>query len=102
MAESFSARCYALLGKVPAGKVTTYKILAEALGSRAYRAVGRAMATNPHPVEMPCHRVVKSNGEIGGYVSGKARKIALLEAEGVPVKTGRIVDLEARLYRFDP
>ena len=65
--KSFNEHCYDLLKKVPKGKVTTYKDLAKALKTKAYRAVGNAMNKNPYPGsrkgQVPCHRVIKSNGE---------------------------------------
>ena len=88
--KSFNERCYKLLRKVPRGKVTTYKALAEALGTKAYRAVGNAMNKNPHAPEVPCHRVIKSDGEIGGFASGTDKKMALLIKEGIEVKDNRI------------
>lgn len=99
--HTFDERCYALLKQIPRGKVTTYKMLAEALGTKAYRAVGNAMAKNPHLVTVPCHRVVKSDGAIGGYADGTAKKIALLSAEGIPIHHGKVEPLETFLYRFD-
>ena len=66
------------------GEVRTYKWVADKAGSpRAYRAVGQALAKNPYPKYIPCHRVICSNGSIGGY-SGKggvSRKIGLIESE---------------------
>ncbi|MDX1296396.1 MAG: MGMT family protein [Sulfurimonadaceae bacterium] len=100
MSESFDERCYALLKQIPKGKVTTYKLLAEALGTKAYRAVGNAMAKNPHLVTVPCHRVVKSDGGIGGYAEGVERKIELLRDEGVNVTGGKIEPLERYLFTF--
>lgn len=99
--ETFAERCYALLKQVPRGKVTTYRAIAEALGTKAYRAVGSAMRSNTHPVEVPCHRVVKSDGTLGGYVFGAAEKKALLESEGVAVRKGKIVDFESVLFTFE-
>ncbi|MEK6896057.1 MAG: MGMT family protein [Nanoarchaeota archaeon] len=87
---SFSERCYQLLRKVPCGKVTTYKSLAKALGTKAYRAVGNAMNKNPYAPKVPCHRVIKSNGEIGGFASGLNDKIALLTQEGVSIEKNKI------------
>ena len=63
-----------MLMEVPKGKVTTYRELAHALGTKAYRAVGQAMNRNPQLVSVPCHRVIKSNGEVGGYALGIDRK----------------------------
>lgn len=80
-----------LVSKIPKGKVTTYKQIAEALGKpKSYRAVGNALANNPSPVEIPCHRVVKSNGEPGGYISGSEKKKELLRNEGVEINSGKI------------
>lgn len=98
--KTFDERCYELLKQIPKGRVTTYKLMAEALGTTAYRAVGNAMAKNPNPVTVPCHRVVKSDGKIGGYALGAEKKSELLRSEGVEVKDGKIADLPARLYRF--
>ncbi|NOQ37063.1 MAG: methylated-DNA--[protein]-cysteine S-methyltransferase [Methylococcaceae bacterium] len=98
---SFNEKCYQLLSRIPEGRVTTYKEIAQALKTKAYRAVGNAMANNKTPIVIPCHRVVKSNGEIGNYALGVDKKIALLKQEGVSVENGRICDFSKRLYRFD-
>lgn len=100
---NFSDKVYELLRKVPSGKVTTYKILAEKLGTKAYRAVGQAMKNNPYAPEVPCHRVVRSDGSIGGFMgkmSGEeiAKKIKMLRAEGIEVKNGKIVGYDSRLF----
>lgn len=99
--NNFNEKVYALLRKVPKGRVTTYKALAEKLNTRAYRAVGQAMRCNPYAPKVPCHRVVASDGSIGGF-SGKwnpkskevKRKISMLRKEGVIVKGNRIVDFD--------
>jgi methylated-DNA-[protein]-cysteine S-methyltransferase len=57
---------------------------------RAYRAAGNAAHRNPHPVVVPCHRVVQSDGRIGGYGGGVRKKIRLLAKEGVVVRKGRV------------
>lgn len=97
---SFFEQCYALIAKVPRGRVTTYKEIAEALGTKAYRAVGQAMNKNPYAPKIPCHRVVGSDGTLGGFAHGAKAKTQLLKEEGVSVDAGRIVDFERRLYRF--
>jgi len=92
---------YRLLRQVPAGRVTTYGALAEALGAReAARLVGEYMAKNPYAPEVPCHRVVHSDGRVGKYSSprGTPQKVELLDKEGVEVRDGRIVDFESRLF----
>jgi methylated-DNA-[protein]-cysteine S-methyltransferase len=72
------------VAKIPRGKVMSYKQIAQAIGRpNAYRAVGNALKKNPLPVLIPCHRVIRANGEIGGYAfGGKSEKIRLLEREG--------------------
>lgn len=70
--------------QIPRGKVVTYGGLADLLGrSGAARAVGTAMARNPFPLVIPCHRVVRAGGELGGFGGGTTLKKALLEMEGV-------------------
>ena len=97
---SFAEKCYQLLLQVPEGRVTTYKELAKALGTRAYRAVGQAMNRNPRLIEIPCHRVVCRDGEIGGYALGVEKKIELLQKEGVVIKGNLVEGMESILYRF--
>ena len=87
------------LKRIPVGRVTTYKSLASAIGySQAARAVGNALHNNPNAPVVPCHRVVCSDGSVGGYADGSAKKIALLKKEGVQVKKGKIVDFRNHLY----
>lgn len=69
---------------IPRGWVSTYGRIAEHIGSTdAARAVGRALATNPFPLVIPCHRAVRSNGELGGYQGGEEMKRRLLKLEGI-------------------
>jgi methylated-DNA-[protein]-cysteine S-methyltransferase len=103
---SFYEKVYTQLRKVPKGKVTTYKELAKALKTKAYRAVGQAMRHNPYAPEVPCHRVVASDGTIGGFSgkkTGKAiqDKISMLKKEGIEFEKNKIKDFEERLYRFN-
>lgn len=90
MKPTFSQQIYEILKKVPKGKVTTYQALAHALNTKAYRAVGNAMNKNPHAPIVPCHRVIKSNGEIGGFASGTKNKIKLLKSEGIEIKNNKV------------
>ncbi len=70
---------------IPRGRVSTYGLIAAHLGDRqAARAVGHALATNPFPIIVPCHRAVQSGGGLGGFQGGPAMKRALLEREGIP------------------
>lgn len=78
----FQRRVWYALCEIPAGETRSYQDLARALDvPRAARAVGRACATNPVPVLVPCHRVIRSDGSLGGYLGGLARKRALLKRE---------------------
>jgi O-6-methylguanine DNA methyltransferase len=104
MDKQFQADVLNLVKQIPRGKVTTYGEFARALtGSvRAARAVGQAVANNPTPVRIPCHRVVKSNGDVGGYKLGVATKIKLLNEEGIAIQSGKVVNFEQKLFRFNP
>ena len=98
---NFNHRCYQLISQIPKGKISTYKMIAKALNTIAYRAVGNAMAKTPNPVIDPCHRVIKSNGSIGGYRFGVPKKISILKNEGIPIQNGKIMDYEKYLYTFE-
>lgn len=98
--KSFNERCYALLRKVPKGKVTTYKALAEALKTKAYQAVGNAMNKNPYAPQVPCHRVINVDGRLGGFASGLKSKISLLKEEGIVIEQGKI-SLEKFEHKFN-
>jgi methylated-DNA-[protein]-cysteine S-methyltransferase len=93
---------YALLRQVPRGKVTTYKALARTAGTHP-RAVAAFMKANKDPAGIPCYRVVKADGRLGGYSApgGVPAKEALLRKDGVPV-TGGSVDMSRFLHRFGP
>lgn len=98
--SKFNQNCYRLLKKIPLGRVTTYKEIARALSSKGYRAVGNAMGRNPNAPQVPCHRVVCSDGRIGGYAFGPKRKIDILRREGVEILDGRVKDFKAVFYKF--
>ena len=79
--------------RVSRGSVSTYKLIAAHLGiSKGARAVGNALANNPFPLIVPCHRVICSDKHIGGYGGGIEMKRALLEREGIRFdKAGRVI-----------
>lgn len=99
--SSFNEKCYSVLVKVPKGKVTTYKEIARKLNSKAYHAVGNAMNKNPYSPSVPCHRVVNSNGKVGGFASGTKKKIEMLKKEGVIIDKNDKIDLKKYFYRFN-
>ena len=93
-------RVYKKLLEVPKGKVTTYSELAKAVGLKnGQRSIGRMMSKNPFPVIIPCHRVILSDGKIGGYAWGEKIKTNMLSKEGIKIKNGKILDNE-KIYRF--
>ncbi len=101
MMPDFQEEVLEATSEIPEGRVTTYKKLAEAVGKpKSYRGVGNILAHNPRYEKVPCHRVVKSNGDIGGFIEGQEKKEALLREEGVEIKNGK-VNLEKHLFKFD-
>jgi methylated-DNA-[protein]-cysteine S-methyltransferase len=79
----FQLKVWKELSKIPYGKVLSYKEIAGKIGGKNYvRAVGRANGQNPVPIIIPCHRVIETNGKIGGYSGGIGIKERLLELEG--------------------
>ena len=105
--RQFQKRVLDLTSRIPKGRVTTYAEIARAMGTAAYRAVGTALAKNETPIAIPCHRVVRSDGTIGGYCGKKMlieKKRRLLEDEGIEFRktktTNQILDFEKRLFRF--
>lgn len=120
--SSFSEKVYNQCKKIPKGKVTTYAELARSLNCKAYQAIGNALRSNPYMSEklsfsdhdqkslisdtpkVPCHRVIKSGGSIGGFKGSKCgkkvfEKIKLLDKEGVVVKDNKI-DLNIFMFKF--
>ena len=76
---------------IPRGKISTYKRIAKHIGNpKAARAEGNALGSNPFPLVIPCHRAVRSDGTLGGYLGGLEMKQELLRMEGVNVTDGRV------------
>ncbi len=96
---TFNEKVWTITSRIPAGKVATYGEIARKLKTRGYRAVGNALNRNPYAPEVPCHRVVGSNGALTGYAHGVEKKAALLEKEGVVFHHGR-VDLKSSLVKW--
>lgn len=102
---NFDEKVWKLMQRIPKGRVTTYSMIAKKLNTRAYRAVGNACRKNPYAPRVPCHRVVRTNGTVGGFggkTSGKTveKKIRLLRKENVEIKNGKITNFEKVLFRF--
>lgn len=92
---SFKQDVYNIVRKIPIGKVMTYKQIGDKLNSKAYRAIGQVLKNNPDPTEIPCHRVVKNNRELGGYFGHTGDIIAkkkenLLISEGIKIVNGKV------------
>jgi len=102
MATLFQHAVWSALEKIPRGKVTSYAAIARHLDTGAIRAVGSAVGKNPNAPEVPCHRVVCSDGKIGNYSRGEgvATKIDLLSQEGVETSEGKIVDFDSVFWDF--
>ncbi len=85
-ATKFQRRIYERLTDIPFGHVVSYGDIADEIGvAGAARAVGQAVGANPLPIVVPCHRIVRSDGKLGGYSGGLRSKVALLAIEGVDV-----------------
>lgn len=93
MKKSFYSKVYKVVKKIPRGKVLTYKQVAKLAGNpKAFRAVGTAMKLNPDIKNIPCHRVVGSDGTMRGYSAGSGiiTKTKLLKKEGVKFLGDRV------------
>jgi methylated-DNA-[protein]-cysteine S-methyltransferase len=78
----FAKKIYWIVSKIPIGQVRTYKWVAQKAGNpAASRAVGQVLKRNPYPLIIPCHRVINSDNETGGYVFGTKKKKLLLDME---------------------
>ncbi|HLC68807.1 MAG TPA: MGMT family protein [Candidatus Bilamarchaeaceae archaeon] len=87
MGTAFQRAVWKACAKIPKGKVASYADIARAVGRpKAVRAVGNALNANPRAPEVPCHRVIRSDGRIGGYAHGTRKKMALLLKERIKIK----------------
>ncbi len=102
--KSFQEKVFLVVKRIPRGKTLSYREVAESTGyPKAWRAVGNALNKNPNlhspkfskktlaSKQIPCHRVIRLNGRIGGYRYGAKRKASLLKKEGVIIKKRRVV-----------
>ena len=87
----FESKVLQAVRSISKGKVTTYKYIAKKIGQpKAYRAVANALKKNPFLIKIPCHRVIRSSGELGGYILGAKRKLKILRREGIEVINNKI------------
>ncbi len=86
----FQQEVYQIIQEIPKGRVTTYKAVAERIGTRAYRAVGQALGANPIPLLVPCHRVIGSDRRLTGFGGGIDLKKKILGAEGVEFEDEKV------------
>ncbi len=103
--SDFQLNVWKKLLEIPKGRVTTYGRIARSLSVRSAQAVGQAISRNPFVPDVPCHRVVNSDGSIGGYCGSLSeehisRKLALLREEGIPFDNNRKIGKDL-LFDFD-
>jgi len=93
--SEFENRVYTIVADIPRGEVRSYKWVAVRMGRpNAHRAVGNALNKNLYPKIIPCHRVIKSDGSLGGYAKGADLKRRLLKREGIDCVGGRCYNLK--------
>jgi O-6-methylguanine DNA methyltransferase len=105
----FKQKVLKLVSQIPKGRVSTYKEIAKKAGKpKAYRAVGNILKMNHKSqvadckfpiVNVPCHRIIKTDGSLGGYAAGIKKKKLLLQKEGVKIENNKI-DLSKYLYKI--
>jgi len=82
----FQQKVFRVVSTIPQGKTRSYAWVAKKIGHpQAYRAVGSALNKNPYVGKVPCHRVIKSDGTIGGFSKGLTAKKRLLQKEGIRI-----------------
>jgi len=87
----FQRKVLEVTKRIPKGKVSTYGQIAQVLGGKNYsRAVGNALNKNPFAPTIPCHRVVKNTGKIGGFAKGSEEKIVMLKKENIKITNEKI------------
>lgn len=105
MPTPFQEKVYSFVRNTPKGKVTTYGEIGRVMGTKAYRAIGQALRCNPYAPQVPCHRVVASDGSLHGFrgsTKNKAldEKSLLLRKEGIVIINDRIKDFNKVLFKF--
>ena len=95
----FNEKVYEMCKKIPYGKVSTYKEIAVALNTKAFRAVGNTLNKNKDCENIPCFKIINSNGNLGGYALGLKEKIKRLQKEGIEIKDNKVY-LNKYLHKF--
>ena len=96
----FAALVYRATAKIPKARLSSYKLIAKAIGKEgSARAVGRALNANPFAPEVPCHRVIASDGHLRGFASGLKKKAKLLKEEGIELEAEYVLDFKKKLYK---
>lgn len=96
---SFREKVWSATKKIPQGKIATYAAIARMIKNpHSARAVGNALNANPFAPVVPCHRVVRADGSIGGFALGSKKKIALLRSEGIQIVNGKVASLQKYLF----
>ena len=98
----FQEKVYSFCIQIPWGMVTTYKEISRALNGsgKVSRAVGNALHKNPFAPRVPCHRVICSDGRIGGFATGTKCKMRMLKKEGITFKAGKVAEMDRIFYKF--
>lgn len=97
---NFSELVWQATRRIPKGKVATYAIIAKLIKRpKAVRAVGNALNKNPYAPTVPCHRVIRSDGLIGGFASGSNKKIKLLRSEKINIVKNKVTPLKDFLFK---
>lgn len=105
MPTAFQDKVYRTISRIPKGRVTTYKAVANAIGCGSARAVGQALRLNPFAPKVPCHRVIGSDLGLGGFQGQDSgpkllKKIKLLRDEGIAFQKGKLTDPTRLLSRL--
>lgn len=87
---SFQKEVLKKTNEIKKGEVKSYSDIAQTIKNNSSRAVGNALAKNPLPLIIPCHRVVKKNKEVGGFGGGSPMKVILLKNEGIEIDKGKV------------
>jgi len=99
--SAFEKSVYEATAKIPCGRVTTYAEIARKIKKPgSARAVGNALNKNPFAPKVPCHRVVKTDGTVGGFASGSEKKKVILKKEGIQFNNEKILHFNEKFIKL--